>query len=88
MFSPVPRPLWVEFPDELETFGVEDEYMLGEQFLINYSHDKYYNYVLVIVVSGVRALKKIPNFSRKPKNKRKFITVTFSALVGSQLFRL
>lgn len=24
------RPLWVEFPEELETFGVEDEYMLGK----------------------------------------------------------
>lgn len=51
------RPLWVEFPDELETFGVEDEYMLGEHFLINYSCDKCCNYVLVITFSSVRTLK-------------------------------
>jgi len=24
------RPLWIEFPEKLETFGVEDEYMLGK----------------------------------------------------------
>uniref|UniRef100_A0A8C0GGN8 Uncharacterized protein n=1 Tax=Chelonoidis abingdonii TaxID=106734 RepID=A0A8C0GGN8_CHEAB len=29
--EPVMRPLWVEFPKEQETFGVEDEYMLGKQ---------------------------------------------------------
>uniref|UniRef100_A0A8C5LHP7 Glucosidase, alpha; neutral C n=1 Tax=Jaculus jaculus TaxID=51337 RepID=A0A8C5LHP7_JACJA len=31
--EPVMRPLWVEFPNELETFGVEDEYMLGSALL-------------------------------------------------------
>lgn len=25
------RPLWVEFPGNIETFGVENEYMLGKQ---------------------------------------------------------
>uniref|UniRef100_A0A2K5EG41 Glucosidase alpha, neutral C n=1 Tax=Aotus nancymaae TaxID=37293 RepID=A0A2K5EG41_AOTNA len=34
--QPVMRPLWVEFPNELKTFDMEDEYMLGEHFLINY----------------------------------------------------
>ncbi|XP_054421516.1 neutral alpha-glucosidase C [Pteronotus mesoamericanus] len=33
--EPVIRPLWVEFPDELETFGVEDEYMLGSALLVH-----------------------------------------------------
>ncbi|XP_058913999.1 neutral alpha-glucosidase C isoform X1 [Kogia breviceps] len=33
--QPVMRPLWVEFPDELETFGVEDEYMLGSALLVH-----------------------------------------------------
>ncbi|XP_072481170.1 neutral alpha-glucosidase C isoform X2 [Notamacropus eugenii] len=33
--EPVMRPLWVEFPKELETFGVEDEYMLGGALLIH-----------------------------------------------------
>ncbi|XP_077178869.1 neutral alpha-glucosidase C isoform X2 [Paroedura picta] len=27
--EPVMRPVWVEFPKELATFGIEDEYMLG-----------------------------------------------------------
>lgn len=67
-FFSYPRPLWVEFPDELETFGVEDEYMLGKHFLINYNYDKYCNHVLVIL-SSVRALKKKSLISRKPKNK-------------------
>lgn len=33
--QPVMRPLWVEFPNELETFSVEDEYMLGSALLIH-----------------------------------------------------
>nr|XP_027781781.1 neutral alpha-glucosidase C [Marmota flaviventris] len=33
--EPVMRPLWIEFPDELETFGVEDEYMLGSALLVH-----------------------------------------------------
>ncbi|XP_007533682.2 neutral alpha-glucosidase C isoform X2 [Erinaceus europaeus] len=33
--KPIMRPLWVEFPDELETFSVEDEYMLGSALLVH-----------------------------------------------------
>ncbi|XP_048188841.1 neutral alpha-glucosidase C isoform X1 [Perognathus longimembris pacificus] len=33
--EPVMRPLWVEFPDELEAFDVEDEYMLGNALLVH-----------------------------------------------------
>ncbi|XP_074091277.1 neutral alpha-glucosidase C-like [Macrotis lagotis] len=33
--EPVMRPLWVEFPKELSTFGVENEYMLGSALLIH-----------------------------------------------------
>ncbi|KAM4829654.1 neutral alpha-glucosidase C isoform 3-T3 [Thomomys bottae] len=33
--KPVMRPLWVEFHDELEAFGIEDEYMLGSALLVH-----------------------------------------------------
>lgn len=33
--EPVMRPLWVEFPNDLETFGVDDEYMLGSALLVH-----------------------------------------------------
>ncbi|XP_021796159.1 neutral alpha-glucosidase C isoform X5 [Papio anubis] len=33
--QPVMRPLWVEFPDELKTFDMEDEYMLGSALLVH-----------------------------------------------------
>ncbi|XP_045304019.1 neutral alpha-glucosidase C isoform X5 [Leopardus geoffroyi] len=33
--EPVMRPLWIEFPEELNTFGVEDEYMLGSALLVH-----------------------------------------------------
>nr|XP_031528761.1 neutral alpha-glucosidase C isoform X1 [Vicugna pacos] len=33
--QPIMRPLWIEFPGELETFGVEDEYMLGSALLVH-----------------------------------------------------
>lgn len=32
--EPVMRPVWVEFPEQLETFGIEDEYMLGNALLV------------------------------------------------------
>ncbi|XP_038597178.1 neutral alpha-glucosidase C [Tachyglossus aculeatus] len=32
---PIMRPLWVEFPTELETFGMEEEYMLGNALLVH-----------------------------------------------------
>ncbi|XP_006831953.1 PREDICTED: neutral alpha-glucosidase C [Chrysochloris asiatica] len=33
--EPIMRPLWVEFPNELETFSVEDEYLLGSALLVH-----------------------------------------------------
>uniref|UniRef100_A0A8C3PRF7 Glycoside hydrolase family 31 N-terminal domain-containing protein n=1 Tax=Calidris pygmaea TaxID=425635 RepID=A0A8C3PRF7_9CHAR len=33
--EPVMRPLWVEFPGKIETFGVETEYMLGNALLVH-----------------------------------------------------
>ncbi|KAM6202498.1 neutral alpha-glucosidase C [Rhynchocyon petersi] len=33
--EPIMRPLWVEFPNELETFSMEDEYMLGSALLVH-----------------------------------------------------
>eukprot|EP00794_Sanderia_malayensis_P020167 gene20167-22142_t len=32
--SPIMRPLWVEFPEETETFGMDDEYLLGSDILV------------------------------------------------------
>uniref|UniRef100_UPI00398F50E8 neutral alpha-glucosidase C-like isoform X2 n=1 Tax=Pristiophorus japonicus TaxID=55135 RepID=UPI00398F50E8 len=33
--EPVIRPLWVEFPEETNTFAVDDEYMIGEALLVH-----------------------------------------------------
>uniref|UniRef100_A0A803TXF8 Glucosidase alpha, neutral C n=1 Tax=Anolis carolinensis TaxID=28377 RepID=A0A803TXF8_ANOCA len=33
--EPVMRPIWVEFPKQLEAFGIEDEYMLGKALLVH-----------------------------------------------------
>ncbi|XP_060616895.2 neutral alpha-glucosidase C isoform X2 [Anolis sagrei] len=33
--EPVMRPVWVEFPKQLEAFGIEDEYMLGNALLVH-----------------------------------------------------
>lgn len=30
-----PRPLWVEFPEEKNTFSMEDEFLLGMTMLLN-----------------------------------------------------
>lgn len=51
-----PRPLWVEFPDDLETFGVDDEYMLGKYLSVNYSCDRFYDYAFIIIFSSENTL--------------------------------
>nr|XP_033808266.1 neutral alpha-glucosidase C isoform X2 [Geotrypetes seraphini] len=33
--EPVMRPLWVDFPQQLETFGIEDQYMVGNALLVH-----------------------------------------------------
>ncbi|XP_051872354.1 neutral alpha-glucosidase C-like [Pristis pectinata] len=33
--EPVIRPLWVEFPEENNTFAIDDEYMIGEALLVH-----------------------------------------------------
>uniref|UniRef100_A0A8B9S567 Neutral alpha-glucosidase C n=1 Tax=Apteryx owenii TaxID=8824 RepID=A0A8B9S567_APTOW len=33
--EPVMRPLWIEFPGKIDTFGVENEYMLGNALLVH-----------------------------------------------------
>ncbi|XP_048394270.2 neutral alpha-glucosidase C-like isoform X3 [Stegostoma tigrinum] len=33
--EPVIRPLWVNFPEEVNTFAVDDEYMIGEALLVH-----------------------------------------------------
>ncbi|XP_065833509.1 neutral alpha-glucosidase AB-like isoform X2 [Oscarella lobularis] len=32
--SPVMRPLWFEFPEDTETFGIDDEYLIGRDMLV------------------------------------------------------
>ncbi|XP_077995538.1 neutral alpha-glucosidase AB-like isoform X2 [Glandiceps talaboti] len=33
--QPIMRPLWVEFPDDTETFAMEDQYMIGDALLVH-----------------------------------------------------
>lgn len=33
--EPVIRPLWVEFPEETNTFAIDDEYLIGEALLVH-----------------------------------------------------
>lgn len=31
---PLMRPLWMEFPDEFQTFGIDTNYMFGDSFFV------------------------------------------------------
>uniref|UniRef100_A0A671RCX5 Neutral alpha-glucosidase AB-like n=1 Tax=Sinocyclocheilus anshuiensis TaxID=1608454 RepID=A0A671RCX5_9TELE len=33
--QPVMRPLWVEYPDDVATFSIEDEYLIGKDLLVH-----------------------------------------------------
>ena len=70
---PFPRPLWVEYPDDLETFAVEDEYMLGKYLQVSYTCDIFCNYVVIIFSSeNLLGPRKTTN-----KNKKDSITKFF-----------
>uniref|UniRef100_A0A8B9W0R6 Glycoside hydrolase family 31 N-terminal domain-containing protein n=1 Tax=Anas zonorhyncha TaxID=75864 RepID=A0A8B9W0R6_9AVES len=70
--EPVMRPLWVEFPGKLETFGVENEYMLGKQVWVGeqYSPAIWYDFRTFIRMEDPGTLKipvtldNIPVFQR------------------------
>uniref|UniRef100_A0A672TRC1 Glucosidase alpha, neutral C n=1 Tax=Strigops habroptila TaxID=2489341 RepID=A0A672TRC1_STRHB len=43
--EPVMRPLWVEFPGNIETFGVENEYMLGKSSFLSFDKSYPFSYL-------------------------------------------
>uniref|UniRef100_A0A669PNC9 Uncharacterized protein n=1 Tax=Phasianus colchicus TaxID=9054 RepID=A0A669PNC9_PHACC len=60
--EPVMRPLWIEFPEKLETFGVEDEYMLGNALLVYPVTDKEAKAVSVLL-PGSKEVRSYMNVS-------------------------
>ncbi|OXB72501.1 UNVERIFIED_CONTAM: hypothetical protein H355_002772 [Colinus virginianus] len=62
--EPVMRPLWIEFPDKLETFGVEDEYMLGNALLVYPVTDKEAKAVSVLLPGSEEVWYDFRKFNR------------------------
>uniref|UniRef100_A0A669PRU9 Uncharacterized protein n=1 Tax=Phasianus colchicus TaxID=9054 RepID=A0A669PRU9_PHACC len=51
--EPVMRPLWIEFPEKLETFGVEDEYMLGKPVWLGVQYSPYSMFLCLILEDAI-----------------------------------
>ncbi|OXB63369.1 hypothetical protein ASZ78_001945 [Callipepla squamata] len=62
--EPVMRPLWIEFPEKLETFGVEDEYMLGNALLVYPVTDKEAKAVSVLLPGSEEVWYDFRKFNR------------------------
>ncbi|XP_031449409.1 neutral alpha-glucosidase C [Phasianus colchicus] len=62
--EPVMRPLWIEFPEKLETFGVEDEYMLGNALLVYPVTDKEAKAVSVLLPGSKEVWYDFRKFKR------------------------
>lgn len=58
------RPLWIEFPEKLETFGVEDEYMLGNALLVYPVMDKEAKAVSVLLPGSEEVWYDFRKFKR------------------------
>lgn len=95
--EPIMRPLWIEFPDELETFSVEDEYMLGSALLVHPvtepktttvdvflpgSHEVWYDSKTFAIWEGARNMKMAVALDTIPVFQRGGTVVPVKTTVG------
>ncbi|PKU36957.1 hypothetical protein llap_12739 [Limosa lapponica baueri] len=62
--EPVMRPLWIEFPGKIETFGVENEYMLGNALLVHPVTEQEAKAVSVLLPGSEEIWYDFRNFKR------------------------
>ncbi|XP_069692372.1 neutral alpha-glucosidase AB [Periplaneta americana] len=78
--SPVMRPLWVEYPSEVATFPLDDEYLLGDKLLVHPVVDKGVSEVSVYFPGPTDIWYDIDNYKKIQGGGAVKIPVTISKI--------
>ncbi|XP_043930005.1 neutral alpha-glucosidase C [Protopterus annectens] len=74
--KPVMRPLWVEFPEDVDTFGVEDEYLVGNALLVHPVTDAEATAVTILFPGSGEVWYDVKTFQRLQARQTMTVSVT------------
>ncbi|XP_066514405.1 neutral alpha-glucosidase AB isoform X2 [Hoplias malabaricus] len=78
--QPVMRALWIEFPEEPETFAIEDEYLLGRDLLVHPVTDEGAKGVTVYFPGKREVWYDVHTFQKHKGAQNLYIPVTMSSI--------
>ncbi|XP_016094469.1 neutral alpha-glucosidase AB-like [Sinocyclocheilus grahami] len=77
---PVMRPLWVEYPDDVATFSVEDEYLIGKDLLVHPVTDEGATAVTAYLPGKGEVWYDVHTFQKHDGEQSLYIPVTMSSI--------
>uniref|UniRef100_A0A671KTW5 Neutral alpha-glucosidase AB n=1 Tax=Sinocyclocheilus anshuiensis TaxID=1608454 RepID=A0A671KTW5_9TELE len=77
---PVMRPLWVEYPDDVATFSIEDEYLIGKDLLVHPVTDEGATAVTAYLPGKGEVWYDVHTFQKHDGEQSLYIPVTMSSI--------
>ncbi|KAG1957789.1 neutral alpha-glucosidase AB [Pimephales promelas] len=78
--QPVMRPLWVEYPDDVATFSIEDEYLIGKDLLVHPVTDEGASGVTAFLPGKGEVWYDVHTFQKHDGDQSLYIPVTMSSI--------
>ncbi|XP_063059523.1 neutral alpha-glucosidase AB-like isoform X2 [Engraulis encrasicolus] len=78
--QPVMRPLWVEYPENVATFAIEDEFLLGKDLLVHPVTDERSQGVTAYLPGEAELWYDVHTFKKHNGNQNLYIPVTMSSI--------
>uniref|UniRef100_A0A673L586 Neutral alpha-glucosidase AB-like n=1 Tax=Sinocyclocheilus rhinocerous TaxID=307959 RepID=A0A673L586_9TELE len=78
--QPVMRPLWVEYPDDVATFSIEDEYLIGKDLLVHPVTDEGATGVTAYLPGKGEVWYDVHTFQKHDGDQSLYIPVTMSSI--------
>ncbi|XP_050965045.1 neutral alpha-glucosidase AB isoform X2 [Labeo rohita] len=78
--QPVMRPLWVEYPDNVATFSIEDEYLIGKDLLVHPVTDEAATGVTAYLPGKGEVWYDVHTFQKHDGDQSLYIPVTMSSI--------
>ncbi|XP_077062822.1 neutral alpha-glucosidase AB isoform X1 [Siphateles boraxobius] len=78
--QPVMRPLWVEYPDDVATFSIEDEYLIGKDLLVHPVTDEGASGVTAFLPGKGEVWYDVHTFQKHDGDQSLYIPVTISSI--------
>ncbi|CAM4534469.1 unnamed protein product [Leuciscus chuanchicus] len=78
--QPVMRPLWVEYPEDVATFSIEDEYLIGKDLLVHPVTDEGATGVTAFLPGKGEVWYDVHTFQKHDGDQSLYIPVTMSSI--------